>query len=358
VPLRARVRPLLLPATLLAVFACSHSASFQDPDETNQGPFSPSLPAQLTYNPGPDVTPVFLPGDSLLLYSYRRAGALTENQCIGALPVAGGTTISESCPRSAASLDSTERYENPVPLDDSLIVLVQSSRRKGNGADAVTLLGTAPWRAADHLVPRLEFPFPSASGVFEISASYLSLLGGGELAYLAMVDVSACPGTLSFCDGPSLIRIGREAAQLNLQGSGDPIILAGTDYATSVATGRTPGSILLTLPFDSRVYERQPGGSTVTLFDFGEGTYVRDPVLVGGTLVAIVGGEASRWTSSDGVALQVDDGGDIALVNLASGAVQLINGSYKRPALSADGHVLIAELITGEFGNLYRIDLQ
>ncbi len=140
----------------------------------------PRHPIQLTYNPGPDLTPAFLPGDTLVLYSYEQSGALNPNVCIGSLPVAGGTRVSDSCPRSAAALDSTERYENPVPLNDSMIVLVQSARLKGNGVDAITLLGTAPWRAADQLVPRLEFPFASSSGVFEISADYISLTGGSD----------------------------------------------------------------------------------------------------------------------------------------------------------------------------------
>lgn len=355
--LPARVRPLFLPALLAAVWACAHSEPFLDPDESNHGPFSPAVPVQLTYNPGPDLTPAFLPGDSIVLYSYMSAGALTFNQCIGALPVLGGTAINQSCPRSAAALDSTERYENPVALDDSTMVLVQSSRLKGAGADAVTLLGTAPWRTADQFTTRFEFPFPAPSGVHEISASYLSLLGGSQLAYLAMVDVSACAGELPFCappNNPVLIRVGREVAQLDLEGTGDPVVLPGTAFATSAGAGRTPVAVLYTLPFDTRVYERQPDGSTLTLYDFGPDSIARDPVVVGNLLVAVVGGTTTRWTSNDGDPLQVDGGGNLALVNITSGQVQYIAGQYTRPALSADGRVLIAV----SDGNLYRIDLR
>ena len=143
-PLSARVRSLLLPASLLAAWGCGHSEPFQDPNETNNGPFSPAIPIQLTYNPGADLTPAFLPGDTLVLYSYEQSGALNPNMCIGALPVAGGTRVSDSCPRSAAALDSTERYQNPVPLNDSMIVLVQSARLKGNGVDAIYPAGHRP----------------------------------------------------------------------------------------------------------------------------------------------------------------------------------------------------------------------
>lgn len=355
-PLRARVRSPLLPAALLAAWACGHSEPFQDPNETSNGPFNPAPPVQLTYNPGADLTPAFLPGDTIVLYSYEQSGALNPNQCIGALPVAGGTRVDESCPRTAAALDSTERYENPVPLNDSMIVLVQSARLKGNGFDAITLLGTAPWRAADQLVPRLEFPFTSPSGVFEISANYISLTGGTSLAYLGMIDLSACPGASPFCEQPVLIRVGREIGQLNLDATGDPSIAPGSDYATSVATGRSAGAFLFTLPFDTRVYEREPDGSTVTLFDFAP-EIVRDPMLVGNQLVAIVGGNVLEFTGDVGVPLQVDGGGSIVLVNLGTGAVQVVAGgegaAYTRPVLSANGRVLVAE----GGNNLYRFDL-
>jgi hypothetical protein len=341
-------------ALLAAGWACAHSDAFQDPGETNRGPFSPAIPVQLTYNPGPDLTPAFLPGDTIVLYSYRRSGDLAFNQCIGALPVSGGTTVSESCPRSAAALDSIQRYENPVALDDSLIVLVQSARPKGGRADATTLLGTAPWRTADELTARLEFPIPMPNGVLEISASYLSLIGGDNLAYLAVVDLSACPGEQPFCDRPTLLRTGRELARVNLRDTAVPVVLPGTDYATAAAAGRTAGTVLFTLPFDTRVYERQADGSTVTLFDFGPDSIARDPSLTGNTLVAIVGGSATRWTSAEGVPLQVDLGGNIALVNLSTGQVQFIAGAYQRPVLSVDARVLIAE----GGGDLYRIDLQ
>lgn len=352
-PTRARVRFLLLLTVVVAGGACGHTDPFQDPDESNEGPFSPLVPIQLTYNPGPDLTPAFLPGDTLVLYSYLRYQSPDPNQCLAALPVGGGTRVNESCPRSAAALDSIERYESPVPLNDSIVVLVSSQRARGVDVDAVTLLGTAPWRTADQMTPRVEFPFTSLSGVYEISASYPSLLGGNELAYLAVVDLSACPGEEPFCGAPSLLRVGREVGQLNLETSAEPTILPGTDWVTSIGTGRTPGSVLLTRPFDTRVYERQPDGSTVTLYDFAELGAARDPSLVGNTLVAIVGGDVQRWTSNDGDTLQVDGGGNIALVNLTGGQRDVIAGLFSRPVLSADGRTLIA--VTGD--DLYRFDI-
>ena len=358
-PLRARVPSPVLPLALLALWGCSHSEPFQDPNENNNGPFSPVAPVQLTYNPGQDLTPAFLPGDTIVLYSYEQKGALNPNTCLGALPAPGGTRLSDSCPRSAAALDSTERYESAVPLNDSIVVMVQSFRLKGNGFDSQSLLGTAPWRAADHLVPRQDFPFASASGVFEVSAGYLSPIGSGNLAYVAITEVSACPGSDPFCPQPTLLRIGRQVSLLNLEATGDPSVAPGTDYATSAAPGRSPGSFLFTLPFDSRVYERQGDGSTVTVFDFGADSVARDPTIVGNDLVAIVGGNVARWTSNDGVPLQVDGGGNIVRVTLGNGTTQYLTATpiYRRPAVSADGSAIVAEGNLGLEANLFRFDL-
>ena len=295
VPLSARVRSLLLPASLLAAWGCGHSEPFQDPNETNNGPFSPAIPIQLTYNPGADLTPAFLPGDTLVLYSYEQSGAINPNMCIGALPVAGGTRVSDSCPRSAAALDSTERYQNPVPLNDSMIVLVQSARLKGTGVDAITLLGTAPWRAADQLVPRLEFPFTSSSRrLRDLGGLRLADRGDeprvprddrrlGVLGHRAHMRPSTCwSGSAarsgsSTCRRPASLR-SRPAAP------GRPRWPAGG----------SAGAFLFTLPMDTRVYERHADGSTVTLFDFGTDDIARDPMLVGNQLVAIVGGTVTR----------------------------------------------------------------
>ena len=59
-----------------------------------------------------------------------------------------------------------------------------------------------------------------------------------------MIDVSACPGTEpALRPAAYLVRVGREIGQLDLDGTGDPSIAPGSDYATSVATGRGAGRL-------------------------------------------------------------------------------------------------------------------
>lgn len=168
-----------VPLLLLAV-ACSHTEPFQDPDETNQGPFAPGDPVQLTYNLLIDATPAWLPGDSLLTYSFEeRHDEFGNNDlCLGALPAAGGTRASQSCPNTAAALDSVERYQSAVALNDSVVALVQAFRRPFDRLDQSSWLGTAPWRQAQNLTPRKRFPDLSAGGFIESSADYLSPVGG------------------------------------------------------------------------------------------------------------------------------------------------------------------------------------
>lgn len=343
---------------LLLVSSCGHSEPFQDPDETNHGPFAPGAPLLLTYNPLIDATPAWLPGDSLLTYSFgQKRDASNEDVCLGVLPAGGGTRVSQSCPITAAALDSLERYMSAVPLNDSVVALVQGFRRLSDRFDQEAWLGTAPWRAAQELTPRKRFPGPSAGGFVEFSADFLSPLGGGQLAYLSMVDDAVCLGPDPFCDVTVLVRYGRMVSELNLADQADPVVLAGTEYATAVAPGRSPGALLFTLPFDPRVYERAASGAISVVIDFGASAVsARDPALAGTRLVAIVGGSVYQGTTSTGAHLQIDGGGIIAVVDLDSGQVSYpVPGGmlFRRPALSGNGQLLVA--VSSD--DLYQVDL-
>ena len=126
--MRQHVRYLL---ALMSVMGCGHTDPFTDPDNAEDGPFAAGDPLRLTYNPGVDAYPFYLPGDTLIGYAFLRPRSTNQNQCFGVLPAAGGTTISESCPRTAASLDSTQRFEVGAPLTADSVVLVLATKRAG-----------------------------------------------------------------------------------------------------------------------------------------------------------------------------------------------------------------------------------
>ena len=348
----ARWHPSVL--FLLTCIACGQAEPFTDPDFNEPGPFDPTPPVRLTYNPGPDVQPAFLQGGEIV-FGFSRPGEFNEDQCLGALPNQGGTTLAESCPRTAGSRDSTERYGEARPLTADTVALVYASRLVGRRVDDNAWIGTAPWRSATEFTVRLQFPFRSASGRIQFTPTHLSVTGPGLVAYLATETNTACPGLTFPCGQQASITYGTEVGEVDLASDAQPLVLSGTAWATSVAAGRTPGAILFTLPGDLRVYERNASGAITDLATVPGFNAARDPMLVGSRLVSIVNGSVSFYTLPDSVTVvQVSSGGDIVLTDLLTGTSSVVaTGGWTRPSLSADGRQLVA--VSG--GDIYRFDL-
>lgn len=350
----ARWHPSVL--FLLACIACGQAEPFTDPDFTEPGPFDPTPPVRLTYNPGPDVQPAFLQGGEIV-FGFSRPGEFNEDQCLGALPNQGGTTLAESCPRTAGSRDSTERYGEARPLTADTVALVYASRLVGRRVDDNAWIGTAPWRSATEFTPRLRFPFLAPSGRLQFTPTHLSVTAPGLVAYLATESASACPGFVFPCDFPLeqvLITYGREVGQVELASTNAPQVLSGTDYVTSIAAGRSPGAILFTLPEDVRIYERDASGAVTTVATVPGFGAARDPTLAGSRLVSVVGGSLSYYALPDGTVVQVAGSGDLVLTDLLTGSSSVVaTGGWSRPSLSADARQLVA--VRG--GDIYRFDL-
>lgn len=339
--MRQHVRYLL---ALVSVMGCGHTDPFTDPDNTEHGPFAPGTPLRLTYNVGLDAYPFYLPGDSLIAYAFQRPDASNQSQCFGVLPAGGGTTVSESCPRTAASLDSTERFEVGAPLTADSVVLVQALRRAGAGRDDFGYIGRAAWADAATFSVIQRFPFTTPNGSLEFTPSHLAVTGDGNVAYLATREDVACPGSGTICDTTYLINAGLEVGSVPLAG-GAATVLSGTSTATSVAPGRTVGSIIFTLPLDTRVFERDASGVITVLVDMQLGPAARDVMLRGNKVVGITGGDVALFTwIASGLQVQVASPGDITMVDVTSGVVTLLSeGGWRRPALSHDGTHVVAQ---------------
>ncbi len=354
--MRQHVRYLL---ALISLVGCGHTDPFTDQDNSEDGPFAPGDPLKLTYNVGFDAYPFYLPGDTLVGYAFQRPGTTNGNQCFGVLPAGGGTTISESCPRTAASLDSTERFEVGVPLTADSVLLVQVTRVAGGRADDFAYIGRAAWNDATSFSVIQRFPIRTPAGSIEFTPSHMALTGDGNVAYLSTTASSACPGFEPFCEDPIrpvLLVHGLEIAQVPLAG-GAIQVLPGTDLATSMGAGRSPGSVIFTRPLDTRVYERDAGGVITVLVDMVEGPAARDVQLHGDTVVAITGGMVSVFTLPDGRQVQSVSPGNITLARISTGEVTLAAmGSWSRPSFSGDGTKLVAEFAGGA-GDVYVVTL-
>lgn len=338
---------------LLGLSACSQAEPFTNPDHNEPTAFDPTPPVRLTWNPGPDVEPAFLPG-SEVVFGFSRPGEPNGDQCLGALPNQGGTTLAESCPRTASSRDSTERYGEARPLTADTVALVVATRRAGRRTDDFAWIGRAPWRSATEFTPRLRFPFPSATGTLQLTPQYLSIVAPNVVAYVATGSETACAGSSYPCDGQVLVTYGTEVGQVSLADSAPPVVLGGVSRPTSIAPGPTPGSILFTLAADDLVYQRDASGSITVLARPDSLNTVRDVSLAGNLLVSVVGGELGFYTLPDGTLVQDNAGGDLMLTDLGTGQSRLLaRGAWRRPYISADGRQVVAE------GNsdIYRFDL-
>jgi hypothetical protein len=344
-----RSRPHLLPGLLLLA-ACSQSAPFTNPDVGNDGPLDPAEPVRLTFNVGDDLTPVVDPTGLSLLYAVSQPGFPGGDQCLALLPSGGGTRR-EYCPRSAGSLDSTDRYEEPAWIDAATVVVVRSARLIGRRTDDYMVLGTARAEDPVDVTARLRFPYLTPAGILHLYPTHVTALGDGRVAYIAETQITALP--CAPCP-EDWTRVGREIMVLDLAGSAPPSLVPGTAYPTGVSIGPNPGDLVYTLAGDSRAFRRAADGAVDVLHDFGD--IARDVQWRAGRLAAIVGGDVFVLTSGLGALSQVDGGGRLEVVDVPTGASVLPADPElvaRRPSLAPDGR---AVFVQAEANDLYRVE--
>ncbi len=353
------VRRLVLLAVLLA--ACEHGAPFRPEDYTPDGPFG-SLPAiRLTLNPGTDRTPTWLPGGGGIWYSAERLDRLDRDHCLAELPPDGGGIRRWVC-RTTAPDDSINALDEPAVSGDGRLVYVRSSgslrlgRPIGPSAQQLVL---APLDAPDAPTRVLQ-PIPSVAPggrVYE-AISHVGWLGPSRLVYLE--ETVRYPRPCSSC-APDTVRTGIEIVTLDF-GAANPVlaVVPTTDSASSVAVGTTGDTIYFTRNGDSRVYRHAfSSGQTDTVFDFGAAGIARDAEVANGLMVAVVGGEVTYVVDSVLGAAQVDHGGELHFVTLATGAETVIGNAtsrFRRPAFAPGGARVVAELWTIGSADIWLIE--
>ena len=338
---------LALGAVLLA--ACDHTDSFTNPDRTQDGPYSAAAPVRLTFNTGEDLTPVVDTTGGTVLYAFDAIDVPGGDQCLALVPLAGGTRT-DFCPRSATSRDSVERAEEPAWFDDGSVAYVRGVKGVGQDRDRALQLGTAPLSDPTRFTARLSFPLIAPSGIFEELASHLTPLGSGRLAYMGEVTLYVS------CGQGCVLRdsVGREAAIVDMAGTSAPTIVPGTDYLTGLSAGPQPGDLVYTLYGDGRAYLRTAAGAVSVLHDFG--TVAREVQYRGGRLAAVVNGDVSLLTSDTGEPFQLDFGGELAVVDIASSTTLLPAPGLviRRVAISPDGRTFVMQTASKD---LYRVEV-
>src|SRR2546428_8270258 len=80
--------------------ACEHTSPFHGGSYAPTGPLGSGSPVRLTYNPGQDLTPVWLLDGSGILSSRERTDRDDRDRCVARLPAVAGAVTGYVCDRS------------------------------------------------------------------------------------------------------------------------------------------------------------------------------------------------------------------------------------------------------------------
>ncbi len=335
----------LILAVAAALAACSHSDAFTQPNPGVTGPFAAGEPARLTYSDADDLTPAWLADGSGVAYSFAPGGAGESDRCIGVLPPDGGQRTAERCSRSAGEADSVDVFGEPAPLPDGRMAWVHGAKPRtaigGSIYQRIELGGTDAHTPTSVLVT---LPVALSDGHTRAWASQLRWLDATHGIFVAG-DSGNLGLDATYTSGRQLVRITVSDGGATL----DPV--PDTDEASSVALGESPDVVYFTRNGDSRVYRLQLSSATVGVaHDFGAEGIARDVQVANGTLWAVVGGLVQLVPLPQGGLAQVDRGGGIIAVNLASGAEQPHDVDppifFRRLAIAPSGAALVASGVT------------
>lgn len=330
-----RISFVRLIVALGAVFvvACEHGEPFRSDEGGPTGPLLPGSPARLTYSPGQDLVPVWLPDGTAFVYSAERRDRADRDRCLAFMPADGGT-ISQYVCRTSAPDDSINVFDEAAFSGDSVAYVRASTERflPGLGPDLQELV-VAPLSDPNAVRVLQRIPFTTPWGDTYDAISHVAWIRPGRLAFIG--EHVTYPRACRSC-APDTVRIGVGAALVDIAGPA-PVFtrMPDGDSASSLAVGANGDTIYFTRFNDSRVYGHAlASASTDTLIDFGAAGAVRDIAVDSGRLAAIVGG----FVAGPGAP---DRGGALYLVQNQIVA-RIDDRLYRRPALSPDRLVVSA----------------
>ncbi|HWO90160.1 MAG TPA: hypothetical protein VNL98_13525, partial [Gemmatimonadales bacterium] len=255
------------------------------------------------------------------------------------------------CPDSPLTPDTSDRYVAPAAAPDGRIAFVYTRRRaEAAGFSSYQLvLGSLRFGGATRLLAELPFTLdgePTYNGI-----SHLRWLSPDTIIYRGDFEGRVC------LSGPPCAayeaRSGRGLV-LHRLSTGERQLIPGTRYASSVTVSE-PGVILYTLGGDTRVFRRNLATGVVTVVYDAGSDIVREVEAAGNRLVLLAGGSVSFYEIESVGLIQVDRGGQIRVLDLATGEVTVVDLSapWRQLALSPDGRRLVAE----SSGDLFLLEL-
>jgi hypothetical protein len=335
----------LSPILCAALISCGHGEPFSPERQTPEGPFSSLLPRRITFSPGDDRTPAWLPDGSAVIYSSEREDQLDHDRCLTLLPAEGGTILDQFCPSDPVQSDSTNLYDAPAVSPDGQVFYRGVVSWVGQQKLGDASLFLAPLADPVRGTRLTRIPYTAPNGKIHSSIRSPAWLGSTSLVYLA--EELFYMGSTFF---PDTFVTGRDIVRLDVGGTAQQLsVIPGTDNASSVAVSGEAEVIYYTLGGDSRVYRRDLQSGTVTVvYDFGTGEIARDVTIQGSQLAAVVGGSVLyQFHPPLNDFVQWDEGGDLHLVDLATaahGVVATDSVLFRHPVFAPGGDRLVVEV--------------
>ena len=323
--------------------ACGHPDPFQPGHYTTTGPWSTTSPHRLTFSPGDDRTPSWLPDGSGIIYSTSREDRRDHDRCLAILPPDGGAIVRTLCDLGPAMEDSTNLWESPSVASDGRMVFFQVTSWIGQQklGNAALMLGRIDDPQDASLLRRVGYTAPN--GRAHGSVRLIQWIGPAELVYLG--ELLTYEGSSFY---PDTIISGLDVMRLDLS-SGTPqfSVVPRTDYASGLSYSGEPDVVYYTLGGDSKVYRQVLStGDTNVVYDFGAGNIARDVSVRSHWLVAVVGRSVLWQYESANGWVQRDEGGDLHVVDLNTAAEQVFATDsvlFRHPLMAPAGNRFVVE---------------
>ncbi|HEY2806617.1 MAG TPA: hypothetical protein VGI92_12240 [Gemmatimonadales bacterium] len=348
-----RVVLALAAATLaLLVDGCGHD----DPYAVG-GPPPPNAPQtigplqQLTFDIDGDLAPTFLPGDSLLAFSWILPGASDQDRCLAFYRLAAARIRNLRCIGGDTRHDTTNVILSSAESPGGRLAYVVQ-----HGPPTFPLSAGALYIGNDSdttgAVPVLSIPFSSDSFTPLTNIEQLNWKDEQTLVFLGVL----MNPPLSYMEStPQVIDV-------LVLGSGAPVRtqVPNSLGATSVAIDPADGQAYATFANDSLVYAIDlTTGARTTVLNLAAFSVPRDIRVEGHRLVAVVQGRRFTMLLPSLAIIPVDEGGDLLWKDLTdslpptlitnAGIVRTPPASggadrwFRHLILSRDGKTLVAE---------------
>lgn len=364
------VRSALLMALLLG---CGHSEPFASPATGSDVPFGDSSPYQLTFNPGDDEHPaVSNPGE--LSYQFQR-GTPDRDFCAAILPTSGGSRTVELCAHGDDDPTRSDLFANLVRLGDGNLVWTHHWGATGNQSPqsgGLYLGGKIPTDSAIRVLQLLARPAgasarwdqlvdPIRTGPAELTVLAVQWIIGPLVQYgpddtltqgveIVRIDLATNPATVTpITPAPEAFGWARDPM--------DGAIYFGRQSWVVTATGRY--RTFRDTVFAATIEGGQPvwSWSAGNEYDIGrlDGfTAVNGRLFIARQSTSFVPGPTGPVAHTISLIAEVVGGIEQNPISVIDNGPSIYWGQL---AATSDGQALIAELVSPEGKDLYRLDL-